>query len=67
VIVEATVAGSQVLETRLTAPIFAAIEDHRQSLKPMWRNKLVRAPCVDRAYRLKARGAGHRQRRVVEP
>jgi hypothetical protein len=44
VIVEAIATRSQAGEARSTVPIFAAIEDHWQSLKPMWR-ELVREPC----------------------
>jgi hypothetical protein len=54
VIVEASVTRSQAGEAGSTVPIFAAIEDHRQSLEPMWR-ALVRAPF---AGRLKARWPG---------
>jgi len=54
VIVEAIVTRSQAGEAGSTVPIFAAIEDHRQSPEPMWR-ELVRVPCADR---LKARWPG---------
>jgi len=54
VIVEAIETRSQAGEAGSTVPIFAAIEDHRQSLKPMWR-ELARAPFADR---LKARWPG---------
>jgi hypothetical protein len=45
VIVDAILTRSQVGETRLTAPVFVAIEDHQQSLKADVAKAGVRAVC----------------------